>query len=96
MISNFDLSQIPGLVKKQLSCFFPLSNEENKIIEFSCHPALLKSKVCFGGVDNKYFHRDGDIYFSPFHSGQWLIFLYYLANSVSTEFSLIQINKSGG
>ncbi len=96
MISNFNLDRISDLVKKQLSNFFPLSSEEESILDFSCPEILKKAEICFAGVDNKYFHRDGAIYFSPFHSGQWLIFLYYLANYISAKLFLIQINKWGG
>lgn len=94
MISNFDLTKIPQLVKKQLSNFFPLSPEEEEIIEKTFQPVLDRLETCFTSVDNKYFHREEKVFFSPFHSGQWLIFLYYLANFISTKLALTQINKS--
>lgn len=41
--------------------------------------ALLRAKKCFSVTKNKYY-QDG--YFSPYHSGQYAIFLYYLANTI--------------
>ncbi len=96
MISDFDLTKIPLLVKKQLSNFFPLSPEEEEIIEKTSLPVLDRLETCFASVDNKYFHREGKVFFSPFHSGQWLIFLYYFANFISTKLALTQINKFEG
>lgn len=85
MISDFDLKQLPALVEKQLSGFFPISEIEGGIIKISTPLAFERCEVCFSNIDNKYFHRKNQIYFSPFHSGQWLIFLYYLSNCISTE-----------
>lgn len=95
MISNFNLDEIPSLVIKQLSNFFPISDEEEMILKNSSPEILKKLEICFKGVDNKYFHRGDDIYFSPFHSGQWLIYLYYLANYISTKYNLPRIDESG-
>lgn len=88
MISNFDLSQIHQLVIRQLNNFFPIGKEEEYIIESVTPQILQKVETCFEGVDNKYFHKDGRIFFSPFHSGQWLIFLYYLSNYISISLEL--------
>jgi serine O-acetyltransferase len=37
---------------------------------------------CFKVTKDKYYKTSGRIYFSPFHSGQYSIFLYYLANTI--------------
>ena len=33
-------------------------------------------------TNNKYYNKDGEAFFNPFHSGQWCIFLYYLSNTI--------------
>lgn len=85
MISSFDISKLPELVVRQLSGFFPVSEQEEILIKMCMREVMKRIELCFSGVDNKYFHRGEDIYFSPYHSGQWLIFLYYLSNTVSTK-----------
>lgn len=83
MISNYSLNNIPELVKIQLSNFFPISLKEYELVEIASKFALNRTDKCIGEVDNKYFHVDGNNYFNPFHSGQWLIYLYYLSNAIS-------------
>lgn len=87
MISNYDLSKLPDLLCRQLESFFPVSPEEKEIMAAATPTALSRLERCISQVDNKYFHREGQTFFSPFHSGQWLIFLYYLANTISTKMS---------
>ena len=42
-----------------------------------------KVDICFSATRNKYFRdRNGNVYFSPFHTRQYSIFLYYLANTI--------------
>lgn len=45
---------------------------------------LERVETCFEATQNKYYHKavNGDVYFSPYHSGQYSIFLYYLANTI--------------
>ena len=88
MISDYDLSKLPDLVCHQLESFFPISKDEKEILEAALPIVISRADKCFGKVDNKYFHRDGDIFFSPFHSGQWLILLCYLGNTISTKLNL--------
>lgn len=45
--------------------------------------ALENVNNCFKVTKNKYYHyQEGEPYFSPYHSGQYSIFLYYLANII--------------
>lgn len=93
MISEFDLNQLSDLIERQLSGFFPISDIEMGIIRDCTPVALKKAEYCFSKINNKYFHKNNSIIFSPFHSGQWLIFLYYMANTASVN--LMIINKWG-
>jgi len=48
---------------------------------------LKRVETCFQWTKNKYYHKAdlGKTYFSPYHSGQYSIFLYYLANTIHRE-----------
>lgn len=93
MISDFSPDGISALIRRQLSGFFPLPEEETILLQHFIPEALSRLEVCIAGIDNKYFHRDGDAFFSPFHSGQWLIFLCFLANTVSTRHGFSDAEK---
>lgn len=83
MKSDFDLLALPSLLCRQLSGFFPVSDGESAMIADAMPEVLRRVEHCFAHVDNKYFRRGGEVFFSPFHSGQWLIFLCYMANTLS-------------
>lgn len=96
MISDYNLKEVPDLLIRQLRSFFPLSEDEITIIAEATPLALDRVEKCIDKVDNKYFHRGEECFFSPFHSGQWLIFLYYLGNLVSMNVKVLQNVKMGG
>ena len=77
---NFSESQLVSMVEHQLANFFPINEEENTILKENISPILKRCYHCYQNIDNKYMQRG---VFSPFHSGQWLIFLYYYSNAVS-------------
>lgn len=83
MKATVDLKEIPGIVIRQLGNFFPLSEEEKRILTEHSREALRRCEYCFSHVTNKYYNRNGEAFFNPFHSGQWLTFLYYLSNTIS-------------
>ena len=85
MKSDFDLSGLPSLLERQLSGFFPVSEDEISLIKKAMPAVLGRVEHCLANVDNKYFRRDGEAFFSPFHSGQWLIFLCYMTNTLSSD-----------
>jgi len=80
---NISLSkkQLSELVIKQLCNFFDL----DKNIEMTnwVEKALEKAEYCFAFSRNKYYRKDNKVFFDPFHSGQYCIFLYYLSNTLS-------------
>lgn len=43
---------------------------------------MQRIEKCFAPNPNKYYSRDGETYFNPFHSGQYSIYLYFLSNEV--------------
>ena len=82
MITSVPQSNIPAILIHQLESFFPISEEEKECINERLGGALLKVEKCFGPNPNKYYHRNGETYFNPFHSGQYTIFLYYFSREV--------------
>lgn len=73
---------IENLVKR-LSNFFDISMDEKKLLNDTADIVLKRLEYCVSNVDNKYFQREGNPFFSNLHSGQYLIFLYYYANEIA-------------
>ncbi len=66
-------------LRKQLESHFPFSDMEKSILKENFEEACKRTMKCFSGLANKYYKAD-DI--NPYHSGQYTIFLYYLANTI--------------
>lgn len=84
MIIASDISQ-PDLVYMtihQLRNFFPVSEKETLLMTQIMDRVLQRVETCFDGTSNKYYHRNGQVYFNPFHSGQYCIYLYWLSRTV--------------
>lgn len=74
--------QLRKLINKQLSTFFCDSLDVYPYLE----SALLRTEKCFKRNKNKYYKsNNGNVLFSPFHSGQYSIFLYILSNTIYKE-----------
>lgn len=78
---NFAISQsdIKLILRNQLRNFFLLSKEEETIIDEVWNEVIEDLEYCFSKTDNKYYIRDGETFFNPYHSGQYSIFLYFLS-----------------
>lgn len=84
ILCDYEEEKLIDLLIKRLENFFLLSEEERIEIK-NFHPYVLdKLKTCFEGIDNKYFKRNEKIFFSPNHSGQYLIYLYFYSNVFSS------------
>lgn len=75
-------AELLSLVARQVDHLFMLRDGEKDILGRGIKEALKRCEYCFSHSSNKYYKREGEVYFNPFHSGQYAIFLYYLANSV--------------
>lgn len=75
-------TEIENLVIKQLNNIFYISENETVYIKPQINKALKRTERCFKKNSNKYYNRNGETYFNPFHSGQYSIFLYYLSNTI--------------
>ncbi|OSM02054.1 hypothetical protein [Magnetofaba australis] len=71
--------ELVQLVKRQLTSLFIFDeSREEAVLNAVMGPTLEKTEHCFSQIANKYYSRDGEAYFNPFHAGQYAIFLYYL------------------
>src|SRR5690606_27406824 len=73
---------ITDLVARQLDSLFFLEEGDQDLLARVMPDVLLRVERCFAQASNKYYRRDGEVYFSPWHSGQYTIFLYFLANTL--------------
>lgn len=72
-----------GLIQKQLGSVMVLDEQSDpSLLDQALPEALIRSKHCFSYCRNKYYRKDGEVYFSPFHSGQYCIFLYFLSHGI--------------
>ena len=86
MILEIDKTAILNLVCCQVNNIFTIEEAEKKEIENSFDDAIASCEDNFLHSTNKYFTRviegNREAYFNPFHSVQWMIFLYYLGNRI--------------
>lgn len=86
MILEIDKNAILELVCRQVDKNFTISEAEKSEIEGSFDDAMEACEENFRHSSNKYYVREvegmNDSYFNPFHSVQWMIFLYYLAHYI--------------
>ena len=72
---------IEGLIR-QLSGFFSLSVDEINLISSLSEEVFQRCDICFSKNKNKYYSKNGETYFNPYHSGQYTVFLYYFSNTI--------------
>lgn len=87
MIFEIPKQSVLELLIKQLKNFFPVKAEEVSIIYDISDLVFNKCEENFKNSPAKYYYLvqesgEREAYFSPFHSGQWTIFLYYLYRSI--------------
>lgn len=81
MICDYSDSYLIELISVQLKTFI-VTDEEIKIITNILPEVNDRVEVCFSHSKNKYYKKEGQVFFNPFHSGQWCIFLYFLSNTL--------------
>jgi len=75
-----------ALLERQLGTLFEYeAAADEAALNRALDEALERCRHCFARILNKYFRRDGHIHFSPFHSGQYCLFLYYLGHSLARQ-----------
>lgn len=85
MILAIEKERLLLLLITQLGNFL-VDEEEKKELFINIDDALIRLEKCFKNSSNKYYSRvmDGKKqgYFNPYHSVQYMIFLYILANTI--------------
>lgn len=67
---------------------FSLDKSEELALEQVFPLVLEKCNINFSRNPSRYYHsleNQGEVYFNPYHSGQWTIFLYYLSHILYTK-----------
>jgi serine O-acetyltransferase len=82
---EFGQEYLLKLILKQLDNNFFVEKKEIESISSILNQVLERVENCFKATSNKYYCKDGGVYFNPYHSGQYTIFLYFLSNSIFTE-----------
>lgn len=83
----FPKEELKNFLLRQLSSFFPpLSAEEYNHLNNVWEKVISKCEYNFSKSDNKYFSKIEDgkrvVRFDPYHSVQWMTFLYYLSHEL--------------
>lgn len=87
MIYRLSRNEIIDLVLKQLGNFFPIGSGSEKFeIQSVANAVFPRLEINFAGSTNKYFSVESEgvrvPQFDPFHSIQWMTFLYYLSHEL--------------
>lgn len=82
MITSIPIPEIESLLIRQLDNMFGVSEDNKKLIKSVFDRVIERLTICFDPNPNKYYHRNGDVYFNPFHSGQYTVFLYFMSNEI--------------
>lgn len=86
---QWDKDKVYMILFGQLRALFWLyPNEKEKIDFYINHErrgVIKRIEKCFSAVQNKYYNDHGMIIFSPLHTCQYTLFLYYLANTLFYE-----------
>lgn len=80
LLCDLTKNQLLNNLFKRLESLFYLTKEEKNVLEVYNDKVLDRVNLCFSKVDNKYFRKDGEVFFSYTHSGQYLCYLYIFSN----------------
>ncbi len=81
MITAIPELEIPSLLVRQLS-LFGISAKEETLIYAKWGGVKDRLERCFAPNPNKYYHKGREVYFNPFQSAQYTIFLYLFSREI--------------
>jgi len=84
MICDYNDDYILDLISNQLK-LFKISKDELTLIHNILPEVKDRIELNFSHSKNKYYKKNSEVFFNPFHSAQWCVFLYYLGNSLYKE-----------
>jgi serine O-acetyltransferase len=94
MIISISKDKLFDLLTSQLDNLFKLEGKSDvEILDNILDDVLAKTEHCFSYNKNKYYHKNGQTYFHPFHSGQYSIFLYFLSRRLFLEKQALLADK---
>lgn len=81
MKTSLDAEHLGRYTIAQLENLFPDGDGSEEILD---HVGIAMRRVerCFAENTNKYFRRDGEVWFDHLHSDQYASYIYFLANSM--------------
>lgn len=89
MIFSISKEDIVLQLLKQLSNLFIITEEETDLVKEYAEVSFKKCEYNFSQSENKYFtfYENGERYtrFNPYHSVQYMIFLYYLSHALYVD-----------
>lgn len=95
MILEIDKNAIVPLVCRQIENNFSITTDEIEELKASFDEALTACEENFIHSNNKYYIREiegkKEVYFNPFHSVQWMTFLYYLGHIIYKKGSTTKV-----
>lgn len=92
IIISISKAELINLVIKQLNNLLTYNKiEDQKILVNSVNIALERTEHNFKFNKNKYYTKDSHVYFNPFHSDQYTVFLYYLSNTIWKQFKYFSL-----
>jgi serine O-acetyltransferase len=81
MIIEGSIEKLEALLSKQLDFFLINKVELNQINEI-LSDTLAELEHSFQYCSNKYYRKNGEVFFNPWHSSQYCIFLYKLSRGI--------------
>lgn len=82
MIFEIPKDDILRLTLRQVEALFEATETDRALVRHHFGEAVERCERCFSENPNKYYRRDGEVYFNPYHSVQYMTYLYYLSNSL--------------
>ena len=81
MLIAISRDEVVRLVTKQLDTLL-IFNRHNELTVLSkaIDKALEKAEFCFSFIRNEFYRKGNNVYFNPFHQGQYASFLYFVSN----------------
>jgi len=80
LLADLSKGELINNLFNRLESYFYLNNEEKVILKENHDKVLQRLELCFSRVENKYYKKEGYIWFSYLHSGQYLTYLYLFAH----------------
>lgn len=85
LVSDLNEEQLLDNLFKRLESFFYVDQKEKEILRIYHTKILQRIELCFKKIDNKYYHKGENLYFTYLHSGHYLCYLYFYSNELYSE-----------